>query len=265
MIAQAKIDAWVELFSAYRHPPGSAEIRKWLGYFGDPDEALAGCVLDGVRLISEHDIQLGYRHSLGRLNGWNPNKRDRPGRWFFAGYGSAGESGQAMLRIFREANGLSPQRYQYLFVSSRELPFLKLSALDTVVFIDDFAGSGTQVVKSWPVTKELLGSEARAFLVLCAITQRALVRISDETGLQVVSPVVLRDQQNVFHHACSAFTAADKTRLIDYCTRADARHPRGFGDCGLLLVLAHRTPNNSLPILHINKPRWRGVFPRFLV
>jgi hypothetical protein len=265
MIAQAKIDAWVQRFSAYRHPPEGAAIRNWLGYFGDHDENLAECVLDRVRLISERTIQLGYRHSLERLNGWHPNKRDRTGRWFFAGYGSAGESGQAMLRIFREANGLSSQRYQYLFVSSRELPSLKLSATDTVVFIDDFAGSGTQVVNSWPVTKELLGSEARAFLVLCAITQRALARISAGTGLRVVSPIVLRDEHNVFHHAFTTFTAADKTRLLDYCRRADSTNPRGFGDCGLLLALAHRTPNNSLPILHVNKPRWRGIFPRYLV
>jgi hypothetical protein len=265
MIAQAKIDAWVARFAAYRHPPDGAAIRRWLGYFGDRDEDLAECVLDRVRLISEQTIQLGYRHSLARINGWHPNKRDRSGRWFFAGYGSAGESGQAMLRIFREANGLTPERYQYLFVSSRDLPSLKLCALDTVVFIDDFAGSGTQVVKSWPVTKELLASEARAFLVLCAITRSALQRISRDTGLRVVSPVVLDDQQNVLHHDSTALTAADKNRLLGYCRRADSSKPRGFGDCGLLLVLAHRTPNNSLPVLHINKAAWRGVFPRFLV
>jgi hypothetical protein len=265
MIAQAKIDAWVERFSAYRHPPSAAAVRQWLGYFEDPDEELAVSVLNGVRLISEHKIQIGYRQSLGRINGWNPSKRHRQGRWFFAGYGSAGESGQAMLRIFREANGLSSERFQYLFVSSRDLPSLKLSAQDTVVFIDDFAGTGTQVVKSWPVTKELLGSEARSFLVLCAITETAFARISQDTGLRVISPIVLRGHHNIFNNASTAFNAAEKGRLLAYCMRADPNKPRGFGDCGLLLVLSHRTPNNSLPILHVNKRNWRGVFPRYLM
>jgi hypothetical protein len=264
MIAQSRVNSWVRHFSAYRHPPGSGEIRRWLQYFGDRDEPLAESVLNRVRLISERSIQLGYRRSLARLSGWNPNMRDRRGRWFFAGYGSAGERGQAMLRIFREANSLGSQRYQYLFVSSRELPSLQLSAEDTVVFIDDFAGTGTQIVRSWPVTKELLGSEARAFLVLCAITQGAMRRISSETGLRVISPVILQDDHNVFDNSCNSFTASEKARLLDYCTRADSRQPKGFGDCGLLLVLGHRTPNNSLPILHVNKSRWRGVFPRYL-
>jgi hypothetical protein len=264
MIPQAKIDAWIATFAVYRHPPQIATIRRWLGYFGDRDEILAESILNRVRLISEHAIQVGYRQSLALLDGWNRNRRGRQGRWFFAGYGSAGESGQAMLRIFREANGLGSEQYQYLFVSSTELPALKLSAIDTVVFIDDFAGSGKQVVKSWPVTKELLGSEARAFLVLCAITQNAHDRISSETGLRVVSPVVLRDKHNVFHPSCTAFTSAEKSHLLDYCRLADSGRPRGFGDCGLLLVLGHRTPNNSLPVLHVNRRNWRGVFPRYL-
>jgi len=264
MIAQTKVDAWVKQFSAYRHPPGTPAIRHWLGYFTDRDENLAESVLDSVRLISEHTIQLGYRRSLTRISGWNPIKRQRRGRWFFAGYGSAGKSGQAMLRIFREANSLGAQQHQDLFVSPRELPSLKLSAQDTVVFIDDFAGTGTQVVKSWPVTKELLGSEARAFLVLCAITERAMHKISAETGLKIISPLILNDSHSVFHARCNTFTAVEKTRLRDYCRRADANKPEGFGNCGLLLVLSHRTPNNSLPILHVNKPRWRGIFPRYL-
>jgi hypothetical protein len=265
LIAQAKIDAWVERFSAYRHPPSAAAMRQWLEYFGDADEVLAVSVLNKVRLISEHKIQIGYKQSLARINGWNPSKRHRQGRWFFAGYGSAGESGQAMLRIFREANGLSSDRFQYLFVSSGELPSLKLSAQDTVVFIDDFAGTGRQVVKSWPVTKELLGSEARAFLVLCAITETALARISAETGLRVICPMVLRGDHNIFNNASTSFDAGEKARLLAYCMRADSNRPRGFGDCGLLLVLSHRTPNNSLPILHVNKRKWRGVFPRYLM
>jgi hypothetical protein len=265
MIAQAIIDAWVSDFAAYRHPPNVATVRRWLGYFGDHDEPLAESILNKVRLISEHSIQVGYRQSLESLDGWASNARERQGRWFFAGYGSAGESGQAMLRIFREANHLGSQKYQNLFVGATELPALKLSALDTVVFIDDFSGTGDQIIKSWPVTKELLGSEARTFLVLCAITQRALTRVSKETGLRVVSQVVLRDRHDVFHHSSTAFTHAERNRLLEYCRRADPRNPRGFGECGLLLVLGHRTPNNSLPVLHVNKRNWRGVFPRYLV
>jgi hypothetical protein len=265
MIAQAKLDAWIGLFSAYRHPPGPHALQQWLNYFGGHDENLASSVLDLVHLVSEHSIQQGYRRSLDRVSGWSPNKRDRRGRWFFAGYGSAGESGQAMLRIFREANNLTSERFQYLFVSARELPALQLTALDTVVFVDDFAGTGTQIVKSWPVTKELLGSEARTFLILCAITRSAQDRILAKTGMRVISPIVLQNQHNVFHNSFNSFNAAEKARLNEYCSRADSRNPRGYGGCGLLLVLAHRTPNNSLPILHVNRPRWRGIFPRYLV
>ena len=59
-----------------------------------------------------------------------------------------------------------------------------------------------------------------------------------------------------------ALTAAQKGRLLEYCRRADAVHSRCFGDCGLLLVLGHRTPNNSVPVLHAHTNKWHGLFPR---
>ena len=36
----------------------------------------------------------------------------------------------------------------------------------------------------------------------------------------------------------------------------------GFNECGLLLVLSHNTPNNTMPVIWENTSKFRGLFPR---
>ena len=36
----------------------------------------------------------------------------------------------------------------------------------------------------------------------------------------------------------------------------------GFNECGLLLVLSHNTPNNTMPVIWEDTSKFRGLFPR---
>lgn len=169
-----------------------------------------------------------------------------------------------MLTVFRQANRLIAPLYQPMFVSAADIPLLELKAEDTLVFVDDFSGTGDQVLAYWPQTQELIGAEPRTFLILAAATTRAVERIQAQTPLVVLTGKVLGDDSNVFSAASATFRQADRTRLLAHCTLADRRAPRGYGDCGLLFAFGHTTPSNSLPILHASKRAWRGLLPRML-
>jgi hypothetical protein len=216
-------------------------------------------------IISEEEILQGYRSALEHLPGWSRKAAERTGRWFFVGAGAAGESGPAMLRLFREANGMAAAGWQPFFLTPLDLPRLSLSAYDSVVFVDDFAGTGSQMVDYWPLMQELIASEAKCYLVLTAITTRAAEAIAASTDLQVRAEITLDESHNVFSAECPLFNAQEKAILDQYGTIASPERPRGFGDCGLTLVLSHKTPNNTLPILHANHPAWIGPFPRYLL
>lgn len=259
-----KIAEWVHRFRYYREPPTANSIQEWLGLFDNDDLPLAEKVLDHITILSEGDIHRGYRTALDSLPGWDKDAAKRTGRWFFVGFGKAGESGPAMVRLFREANDLALQRYDNLFCSLSDLPGLKLTAFDVVVFIDDFAGSGRQVCTMWPIVQELIASEASCYLVLTAITDKAETQIRENTSLSLTYKLRLERQDDVFSDESTLFDEAERTKLLAYGRRADSRNPKGFGNCGLLFVLSHKTPNNSLPILHVNEERWRGLFPRYL-
>jgi AcrR family transcriptional regulator len=264
-ITIADIEGWYDRFRFYRHAPSREDILEWVRQFQSEHYQLAKKILDHVILIRDLDIHQGYRDALQAIPGWSRNDAQRQGEWAFVGLGGQAESGPAMLHMFREANNLTSDRYQSMFVSPAELPGLRLTALDTVIFVDDFAGTGDQFIKRWDQYQELIASEARTYLFLAAATARAMARFSALDDIDVRAHQVLGPDANVLSPDNAQFHGQEKETIIQYCERADPRSPRGWGECGLLLVISRKTPNNSLPILHVDvRRRWKGIFPRQL-
>ena len=263
-IMPARIAGWIEVFRFYRHPPNEPAIQQWLNRFSKADRDVAARVLDCIQVVSEQEILMGYRHALQQVDGWNIDSARRRGRWFFVGFGGSGESGQAMVRSFREANQLTSAAYNDLFCSATDLPFKKLTAEDHVVFIDDFSGSGRQVSTAWPTLQELVASDATCYLILTSATRKAMSKIEELINLVLTVYIILEEDDNVFSSKCTQFSRDEKSIIEKYGKRADKRNPRGFGECGLLFVLSHKTPNNTIPILHAYHDRWKGLFPRYV-
>lgn len=261
-----RIDGWYDRFRYYRRPPSREEIASWLERFASEngDRDLAARLLDAVRIVSEEEIQIGYREALEAIPGWDRNREHREGNWVICGLGHAGESGAEMLRKFREANRLGAERFDYLFDNVTNLVERKLTEQDTVILVDDFAGTGDQVCSYWPTHAELIGG-AKAYLVLTASTEAAITRFVDLISLEeILVSHVLEEVDNLFSGQSEVFSAEEKARLLEYCRLADKNNPKGYGDCGLAVILSHKTPNNSLPLLHANKASWSGLFPRYL-
>jgi hypothetical protein len=214
--------------------------------------------------MTHQEMEDAFRILASRLTGWDRAKTRRTGKWRFVAFSkAAGESGDVMLHKWRSALGLSGSRHDELFIHRSDLVHEQLSTEDSVVFLDDFAGTGQQVCKGWRETMaELLPGSPRAYLVLVAASNVARDKIVTETRLQVEAKILLRERDNIFSTKCKHFTTSDKNTLLGYCARADRKRPRGFGNCGFVIVLAHKTPNNSIPILHVNHSSWVGLFPR---
>lgn len=265
LASEEQLERWIKDFAGYRQPPTKDTLKKWLSSFDPEHLSIAHKVLDAVVVVSEREIHQGYRDGLASLPGWSKFAAARTGRWFFVGAGGAGESGLAMLRMFREANGLTSEIWQDYFKSPRELPSLGLTAYDNVVFVDDFAGTGKQMVSYWPTMQELVASEASCYLLLTALTEGAERHIIQNTELTVVSDIKIAACGNIFSEECNIFDQSEREHLEAYGNIAWPSHPKGYGDCGLTLVLSHKTPNNTIPILHANHQHWKGLFPRNLL
>ncbi len=263
-IDNTRIGQWVARFPGYRQQVTADRIRNWVQQFTAADRDVAARVLDCVYFVSHDSVEEAFKRILDKLDGWDSNEKKRKGKWRFVAFSkAAGESGDAMLHKWRAATGMAGSKYDKLYIHKSELLKDNLGPEDAVVFLDDFAGTGTQVSVGWrEVMEELLPGEPRVYLILVAVTQVAHQRISHETPMRVVSHIKLKDDDNIFSTDCEHFTVQEKNRLLTYCRRANNQHPRGWGECGLVIVLAHKTPNNSIPILHANHNQWVGLFPR---
>jgi len=255
---------WLEQFAGYRSHISKIRLTQWLDQFDANDRDLAARLLDAVDFFREDHLASAYRAILDAIPGWSRSAAERSGRWRFVGFSRrAGESGDRMLHTFRVANGLGASRYDELFIHKADLLREELEPDDTVVFVDDFAGTGNQAINAWNESLgELLPGQPRAFLVLVAARDQAIDRINKDTSLTVRAHRRLRPRDDLFATGCSWFSTSDKARVLHYCRRADIENPRGYGSCGLLIVFAHRCPNNSLPILHAPTAAFRGLFPR---
>lgn len=263
-ISRQRIERWVSAFEGYRHAITEASITDWMAQFRNGHRDTAARVLDCVEFVPVSQLTALFRQTLNSLPGWNAAPEARQGRWIFSALStSAGESGDSMLHRFRLANGLGPKKFNSLFRHRSELLAEGLGPDDSVVFVDDFAGTGKQVVDAWDEYFSEVVPDSRLYLILAAATKQAVERISEGTSLIVNPGFRLTQADNVFSEMCTHFSPAEKEEILNQCTKADRRAPRGFGDCGLLLVFAHNCPNNSIPILHVVNAKWHGLFRRY--
>lgn len=262
-IDASRTRSWLDRFDGYRVAVTESRIRLWLKNFSEGDTDLGAKILDAVTFLKSEDMEDALRKMVARLPGWHRSEDRRKGKWRFVAFSiSAGESGDTMLHKSRTALGLTGRQYHKLFIHKSDLLRDSLDIDDSVVFIDDFAGTGQQACTAWRELTELLPGNPKTYLILIAAGERAIERISNETDLRVVANRVLGPGDNVFSGGCPHFTESEKQRLLEYCRTADPNKPRGYGNCGFVIVMAHRTPNNSIPALHANHRRWMGLFPR---
>lgn len=256
---------WITEFGSYRININEGRIDRWLDQFDDEDRDLAARILDSVEFVSHSQVTNAFRDILNGMEGWDLDEARRQGKWRFVPFsGSAGESGDTMLHIFRHANNLANKRHNELFIYRSDLLRERLGPEDTVVFVDDFAGTGIQACDAWQQQfQELLPEEPSIYLVLVAASQTARERIRDTTNMNVIPHMELHNCDDIFSSSCKHFNNAEKSRIHHYCSIADKYQPKGFGDCGFVITFHHICPNNSIPILHTANRRWEGLFRRY--
>jgi hypothetical protein len=196
--------------------------------------------------------------------GWHLHKNKRKGKFAFVAFSkTAGESGDAMLHRFRLANGLNRRFYDPLFIGRSEILSARLGRDDTIVFLDDFVGSGTQAVDAWKqMFDELTAGIENVYLFTVAAFANGSDRIKDETRMDLFTHRHLSNSDSIRLAECRHFSSYEKRRIKHYCNVASHRNPWGFSECGLVIVLSHQCPNNSLAVLHESSTNWDPLFPR---
>ena len=203
----------------------------------------------------------------------------------FLGLGNPAESGTHILYEFRQVNNI-PLHYfiapHDLFTGALNDPATQWASptVNRLIFIDDFCGTGTQVhnmgIKYVPLIREV------ARRTNTDVTVWYLTLLATTTGIQYLRTANIFDRVDcvseldssyrAFSHDSQHYIAAPsditKTQAQEiaegYGERLKPDFPLGFGDGQLLVGFHHNVPDNTLPIISLERPEvpWYPVFPR---
>jgi len=235
----------------------AGRVTRWLAQFEDPDLPLAVQVIRAIRYFNAINIRTMTKQLL-EISIDELNQRNLL-RAAFVAVGSLGAGSGTVARILRDR--LKSTRHRML--SMLEVASLKRGAVDAIIFIDDFSGSGQTLEKWWENVEPIVRpTNAQVFVGLLVVNERAHERI--RAFAEVFAVEELAASANVLSPENSTFTDEEKPRVFEYCQRTGCgeKYEAGWGQCGLLLAFKHGCPNNSLPILWVHEGQWRSLFNR---
>lgn len=282
--------------SIWPQHPRDIDHRGWLANFSDAnDKAIAAQLLDSYLLIGSaqaEKMMTSAFHSLAPLQAdmfvtkpaayqaaWT-NFRRRIAVSFPARRNDPAGSGHLFVRA---ARALVPNPAKQLFEPEVLVTALATSRVPTtVVFVDDFSGTGDQFTSAWlrrctlPDGAEhsfaslaVDGIIQEAFFIPSIATARAKARIKQSAPFVQVRPAHLLPGRYSADDVNTSLVSPElrsqlHSFLVRHAIRAgySEKHVYGYEDCGLALSFEHSTPDNSLPIFNggANKPpAWRPL------
>jgi hypothetical protein len=245
-----------------------ASIVEWIGQFARRDYELALSALETLWYCDMIHVQRLLRrlHDL-LMDGLSDDKADLTDCLFLP-VNHITESGPVFTRLYQKANKLNKKQFcqrsevqQRIFDAKKTK---KNGRLPRIVLIDDFAGTGDQIVHQWNTGfASFVDGDVPVLLLLLAGCREGAEHIESETPIDpVVVGHYIKDKYRL--DRSHVFDDASKARLRQYCTKA-GNMPLGFGDLGLLMSFYHETPNNTISVFRGSKKQspWKGLLPRY--
>lgn len=255
-----KIREFVEKFRGYSIDIDAERIRNWIRRFDEEDWGLALKVLDWVDYYDNARVcrELRILHAqIAAMEGFDMNTS------CFAPFCRVGHSGEIILERYRFANGFKSHRLDEWFIHLSELNLRYDMEEAMFFFIEDFIGTGDSTFQIWKKVSDYIPSEENLFLLVIVGHQSGIARIERELPLKVVYNRMIYEDAKIFSDSSQTFSDSEKTRLREYCERADEA-PEGYGECQSNVIFYYRAPDNTISILRCNNPDWQGLFIRNL-
>lgn len=159
---------------------------------------------------------------------------------------------------YRRLNGIS----QHVMIPDiKDLNVDQLSAIENIVFVDDFCGSG-KTMTDYLDTIITLVEGKRIFYIIVQIMEDAVCQLqkwSDEHRIKIITlPIVCKKKAFIrtesLHHKKQIFV--DKSKILGI----KKENILGFKETESITAFYNNTPNNTLGIFWQSKVH--GIFPR---
>jgi hypothetical protein len=240
-------------------------VIRWLRQFGgEESQRVMFSLLQAVRFVTwpylgekMGEVDKIVRRDLRRVI---DGKARKQGYVVVSCLDGVAKSGMEMGRLYADrANVYLPNVVE---TSAIKGLVEKKSDVKVVLFLDDFVGTGTQAkeyIKTHEALIRELGEQGLRTLFVAVIAHvqgaKALERFIEKRGLCLEFHALefVSEDDRVFRGKKSRFKDEDQRHEAEricahWGQRLEARHPMGYGDLELALVLERGCPNNSLPV-----------------
>lgn len=202
----------------------------------------------------------------------------------FLGVGSPSESGVHLLYYFRQENNLQKEHFldsaQIFMGDANGQRVLRYPGVERYVFVDDVCGSGETAVRYSQWLKELKAMKPDIELHYLALfaTGAGLLRVRTSSIFGENAAAVFElDSSYKSMSANSRYLRVVPPEVSPTNVRLVAKTyggllcpsaPLGYEDSQLLLGFHHNTPDNTLPIIWMDRDNgasavWRAAFRRY--
>jgi hypothetical protein len=272
----------------------SPTVEGWLGNFAEEDQVTASILLDSLRVASGDEIRAGLLQRLMGLTAELPKPLlllpvrdlgDIDPQWKYnlpvvyqdfppdVDFGAAPGSEAIVSNVLREIYRTA-KRSSVILPSSAALDVLRRRRCRTLLFVGDYAGSGSQALaylKSWlrnPTVRSWRSfGWIKIHLLLFASSSFAARRLRASSAIDQLHVIEM-----AIDFASAPWVEEERARIEDLCIRyARPKYMRqnlafGFGGHGGLFLMTHTVPNNLPAILLQDRgpddERWIPLFPR---
>lgn len=266
-----------------------ARLESWLKQFcGTEEEFFAACLLDQIIYRTKQQFESGLRALIrsnlnGRLFENEPDlsllqklsSQNDPKLRLVPVICDADPPTKSGPLVMRRLQRILQVNQKWMCWPWQSTKYIEEHGIDTILFVDDFLGSGTQFVKffkQWEFDSQHSG--IKYFYTPVVAHQQGINYLAKNLpNVQVVPAEILSESHNFFSEKIwkrlgqNEISAGDaKAWYLDFCSTRDIKPQKvsilGYGDMALTFGLGHATPNNSLPILWNETAKWQPLLER---
>lgn len=273
--------------------PLRANPERWLQGFEEADQDHAVAVLEALVFFSQEQTTKMFTsafHSLSpEISSSGVSYSDKKQLWcdflessfvsFPTGESpSPTDSGHTFARLARQELEYEENR---VLAPGEILALVQAGHRAPIVFVDDFAGSGDQFIKTWRRAYTMPNGSTMSFATSAGsanldcyylpvvATSYAYKRIEREApGVKVRTAHILTPEYSATDVASIVFPEALRPSSLDFIHRASlkagipAHAELGFGRLALAIAFEHSVPDATLPILWADTPTWNSLLRR---
>lgn len=253
------LDSFLEVFKG---DVTHEQFRRWLVQFKDEHLPIIKALVRNFRYYSSQDVFSLLNHLWQKLA--DEHHVEAHLTWFIP-TGYVAKSGDAIAYFFRRNNSLPEES----FLRITDLSKARLSERSTVVFVDDFIGSGQDALRVATEIAEPLKAaipETRFVFAAAVGYTEGIERLRQSNSIEICVVEKLdsttkpfTSDSNIFPEA-SARQEAEKI-VSSYCSVLKPKARLGYGHTQGLLGFFFGTPNNTLPIFWSSEGEWIPLLP----